>query len=379
MDRDGRGEYPMSEEIAELKAQVNLAALVEKDLGPARKQSGRWWWWLCPFHTETRASFGVTPDNGRFKCFGCGESGDHIDYLEKRGRLSTKEAIAELRRIAGLPGMKHSPKSMSTALSTYDTPPPSTWQGRARAFVAYAQEQLWIDAGRPGRDYLYAGGLADATLRRFGLGWNPRALWDDPQRWGLDGGKVYLARGVVIPCEEAGNLWYVKIRCFDPRGRVITYRGAKYGGPRGGRGALFGADELRADGRHLLLCEGERDAMLAIQELSDLVDVATLGGAGRRSLGHWALWLLPYRLILTAYDADVSGRDGAAFLASSVERVQGISVPYGGDLAGFLASGGNLSTWLGFHLKLLVECDSNIARGVTSIAEVRDSTVDGGG
>lgn len=173
----------MGEGIADLKSRVDLAALVESDLGPAQKQ--RWWRWPCPFHTESRASFGVTPDTGRFKCFGCGESGDHIDYLERRGGLSTGEAIAELRHIAGLPEMKCPPALPPAVSQAHSTPPSPTWQARARAFVAYAQGQLWTNAGKPGLEYLPAGGLTDATIRRFGLGWNPRSLWDEPgHQWG---------------------------------------------------------------------------------------------------------------------------------------------------------------------------------------------------
>ena len=103
----------------------------------------------------------------------------------------------------------------------------------------------------------------------------------------------------------------------------------------------------------MLLCEGERDALLAIQELSNLVDVATLGGAGRRCLGHWLLWLLPYRRILTAYDADNAGRQGAYHLASLSGRVQGIQAPHGKDLTGFHAEGGDLRAWLSGHLEPL--------------------------
>ena len=101
----------------------------------------------------------------------------------------------------------------------------------------------------------------------------------------------------------------------------------------------------------MLLCEGERDALLAIQEVSDLVDVATLGGAGRRNLGAWALWLLPYPLILAAYDTDGAGNEGATYLTTLFRRVQRIRVPHGGDLTGFYAGGGQLRTWLQAHLK----------------------------
>jgi DNA primase len=340
----------MTDDIAELKARVDLAALVGADLGPSRRQRGRWHWWLCPFHAETRPSFGVTPDNGRFKCFGCGAGGDHLDYLERRQGLSTAQALAELRRWAALPETKHQQAAGMAATTAGDAPPPAAWQVRARAFLAYAREQLGTDIGRPGRDYLGGGGLTVETMRRFGLGWNPRDLWDDPQHWGLSGARVYLPRGVVIPCGVGGSLWYVKVRRFERDGHPRIQAGEKYGGPRGGKGALFGADHLRAADYPLLLCEGERDALLAIQELSDLVDVATLGGAGRRCLGHWLLWLLPYRRILAAYDADGAGRQGAAHLESLSGRVQGIRVPHGKDLTGFHAEGGDLRAWLGSHL-----------------------------
>jgi hypothetical protein len=394
----------MVNDIAELKARVDLAALVEADLGPPRRQRGRWRWWLCPFHAETRPSFGVTPDDGRFKCFGCGAAGDHLDYLERRQGLSTAQAIAELRRWTALPETKRQQGTGTAATMPGDAPPPAAWQARARAFLAYAREQLWTDAARPGRDYLGAGGLTVETMQRFGLGWNPRDLWDDPQRWGLSGAWVYLPRGVVIPCEVSGSLWYVKVRRFERAGHPRIQAGEKYGGPRGGKGALFGADHLRVAcpacpggpldagtaqarersrraGRPLLLCEGERDALLAIQELSDLVDVATFGGAGRRCLGHWLLWLLPYRRILAAYDADTAGGRGTAYLASLSERVQGIRVPHGEDLTGFHAGGGDLRAWLSGHLKPLgatlipdwqIEAATILAESPTTPEQVAD-------
>ena len=162
----------MVNDIADLKARVDLAALVGADLGPPRRQRGRWQWWLCPFHAETRPSFGVTPDDGRFKCFGCGAAGDHLDYLERRQGLTKAQAIAELRRLAALPETKRQQRSGRGTTTTDDAPPSTAWQERARAFLVYAREQLWTDAGRPGRDYLGGGGLTAETMRRFGLGWN---------------------------------------------------------------------------------------------------------------------------------------------------------------------------------------------------------------
>lgn len=45
---------------------------------------------LCPFHAEDGASFSVYSKNGheQFKCFGCGRSGDILDYVQEQYGLS---------------------------------------------------------------------------------------------------------------------------------------------------------------------------------------------------------------------------------------------------------------------------------------------------
>jgi DNA primase len=57
---------------------------------------------LCPFHDEAEPSFNVDVAKERFKCFGCGRSGDSIDFIReihaKMGRaINFKEAIDLLR------------------------------------------------------------------------------------------------------------------------------------------------------------------------------------------------------------------------------------------------------------------------------------------
>lgn len=46
----------------------------------------------CPFHNERTGSFKIFPDN-HFKCFGCGEHGDVIDYIQKIHQMTFKEAV----------------------------------------------------------------------------------------------------------------------------------------------------------------------------------------------------------------------------------------------------------------------------------------------
>ena len=333
------------QDIDDLKARVDLAALVALDLGQPHKRAGRWLFWPCPFHQDRDPSLGVTSDTGRYKCFGCGATGDHLDFLTRRRNLTTREAIEELRRLAGLPETQQAPAPVAGAsASTADEEPPADkWQQASRALVTWAAGQLWTDAGAPGRAYLLGGGLTEDTIRAWGLGWNPAELRGPAARWGLDGPPVTLPRGVVIPGEVAGALWYVKVRRFE--GDTAAAKG-KYPQVRGGRPALFGADRLRADGRPLLLCEGERDTLLAWQELGEMVDAATLGSASGRHAGRWLLWLLPYKRLLVAFDTDAAGQDGAAWWAGLSRRAVPVRLPHSKDLTEFHQAGGDLRAWL---------------------------------
>jgi CHC2-type zinc finger protein/Toprim domain-containing protein len=78
-------------ELADLKARVPLATLIGLTLKNGKA--------LCPFHRENTASFHVFPD--RYHCFGCGASGDHIDWLVKREGLTFAQAVEHLRQPAG--------------------------------------------------------------------------------------------------------------------------------------------------------------------------------------------------------------------------------------------------------------------------------------
>ena len=50
----------------------------------------------CPFHEERTSSFSVNPRTNKWKCFGCGEGGDAIDFIEKHQKVEFKEAVKYL-------------------------------------------------------------------------------------------------------------------------------------------------------------------------------------------------------------------------------------------------------------------------------------------
>ena len=75
-----------------IKADHPLAEIVGRYADGARRVGGRTFW-LCPFHKEKAPSFSLTPDGGRYVCFGCGAGGDVIDLVMQTEGLSFKAAV----------------------------------------------------------------------------------------------------------------------------------------------------------------------------------------------------------------------------------------------------------------------------------------------
>jgi DNA primase len=53
---------------------------------------------LCPFHNEKTPSFTVSPSKEIFKCFGCGKSGNSVNFIMEHEHLSYPEALKYLAK-----------------------------------------------------------------------------------------------------------------------------------------------------------------------------------------------------------------------------------------------------------------------------------------
>jgi hypothetical protein len=86
--------------IEEIKAGLDVVEVVSEHV--ALQKSGRAFKALCPFHSEKTPSFTVFPDSQRWKCFGCGEGGDVLDFVMRREGWDLHTAMEELARRAGV-------------------------------------------------------------------------------------------------------------------------------------------------------------------------------------------------------------------------------------------------------------------------------------
>lgn len=153
--------------------QVKEAARVEEVVGEfvALKRKGPRYLGLCPFHNEKTPSFNVSPTLGIYKCFGCGESGDSISFLQKHEHLSYVEAIRWLakRYQIDLPEEEQSPEQQLEQSERESLAVVQQWA------LNWSVDQLWnTDEGkRIGLSYFHERGFTDATIKAFQLGYVP--------------------------------------------------------------------------------------------------------------------------------------------------------------------------------------------------------------
>ncbi|GIG19892.1 DNA primase [Cellulomonas chitinilytica] len=129
---------------------------------------------LCPFHDERSPSFHVRPQVGRYHCFGCGEGGDVISFVQKVDGLGFAEAVEYL---AGRVGIQ---------LRYEDGAAPRTGEepGRRRRLLdahrvaeEFYREQLSTPAAAAGRAFLAERGFDRSAAEQFGVGFAPQG-WD---------------------------------------------------------------------------------------------------------------------------------------------------------------------------------------------------------
>jgi DNA primase catalytic core len=70
------------------------------------RKSGQEFVGFCPFHSEKHPSFSVNEGKGLFYCFGCGEGGDVITFVEKIQKVDFKGALHFLGITKGLQSRK---------------------------------------------------------------------------------------------------------------------------------------------------------------------------------------------------------------------------------------------------------------------------------
>ena len=124
---------------------------------------------LCPFHDEKTASFRVTPSRGFYHCFGCGEGGDVISFVQKINNVTFVEAVEWLADRVGI-------QLRYTEGGGHDRPEPGLrlriLEANREAADFFARQLVTPDA-LAGRQFLDQRGFDREAAEQFGIGFAP--------------------------------------------------------------------------------------------------------------------------------------------------------------------------------------------------------------
>lgn len=127
MNRDGQVD------VAAVRRGHPIEAVVA-EAGVELRRTGRGLLGCCPFHDDSTASLSVGGVPDRFHCFGCGASGDVIDFVQRLHHVGFREAVDLLEGSVG-----HHPRPVNPRAAA-DSPLPSVEPARAYEINALAWE-----------------------------------------------------------------------------------------------------------------------------------------------------------------------------------------------------------------------------------------------
>ena len=325
----------MRDLIDEVKSRSDIVNVISQYI--SLKNSGSSYSGLCPFHSEKTGSFHVNQNKQIYKCFGCGEGGDVINFIMKIENLDFMEAVKLLAQKNGI--------EFNTNLSEADKKKMEEIKLMQDIHLKAARFYFsnLINSKNAGYDYLRKRGLSDKIIKRFGLGYSLYS-WNSLMDYLLSIGyeKKDLVKSGLVTHKENGDKYYDKFRnrvmfpIFDYRGNVIGFGGRvlddsmpKYlNSPDtilfNKRYNLYGLNYAKKSIKNdtLILVEGYMDLISLVEYGIENV-VATLGTALTNEQGK-----LIKRYASTAvisYDSDEAGIK-ATLRAIEILRHQNINV-----------------------------------------------------
>jgi hypothetical protein len=253
----------------------------------------------CPYHGDGKRSASLNSELGLWNCKGCGRAGNVKELLSDE-----EEWVIERDSYNG---------------SHVDEPSEVITETKIEGWHAGL-------LSRPERldDLMERKGLNLATLRQYEIGWDPdQSAYTIPIR-DVHGDIVNVRRYQLDVADERRKIWSV--------------RGM-------GRPTLYPVDQLEASA--ILICEGEWDALIAIQ---NGIPAITRTGAADVWRPEWAHYFAGKRVFI-CHDADDKGQLAnekvAASLRRMAEKIQVVELPYpvtkkhGKDLGDFFVGDGH--------------------------------------
>ncbi len=319
---------------------------------------------LCPFHSDRKPSFQVSPTKQIYKCFACGAGGDVIRFVSQYDRVSFADAVQQLAQRYHVPLQTASPQQQRVQAQTLSR------QDRILEILALAaefyQHALKSAIGAPAQRYLEQRRIQAEFIRSFQLGFAPpgwQPLYDYLVNQKQQPVTLVEAAGLISP-RKSGNGWYDRFRhrvilpISNLRGQVIGFAGRTLGDDQpkylnspetelfNKSQLLYGLDKARdaiVKADQVLVVEGYFD-VIALHQAGIPNTVASMGTAlGSDQVKHLLRYTESKRLIFN-FDADKAGITAAErainIVGDQVRRgeieLRILTIPNGKDADEFL-------------------------------------------
>lgn len=303
--------------IEEIKSRCDIANIISSYINI--KPSGTNYKGLCPFHGEKTPSFYINTSKQIYKCFGCGEGGDVINFVMRIENLDFMDAVKLLADRCGI--------EINTQVdeSTKERIEKSKKFQDIHVEAARFYFSNLIKTKNPGYEYLRKRGLDDKIIKKFGLGYSLDS-WNSLMNYLISIGyknEDLIECGLFGYKSETKKI-YDKFRnrvmfpIFDYRGNVIGFGGRvlddslpKYlNSPDtlifNKRQNLYGLNFARKEikDRSIILVEGYMD-LISLYQYGIKNVVATLGTA--LTDGQGSLIKRYADTAIISYDSDEAG------------------------------------------------------------------------
>jgi DNA primase len=218
----------MESPIQEIKERLDIVEVISSYL--KLQKTGANYRAVCPFHSEKKPSFFVSPTRQLWRCFGCGKAGDVFTFVQEIEGIEFGDALRILAKKAGVELKKQDPQIETQRKRIYDI---------CELAAKFFEKQLYAgQEGQKAKKYLLQRGIKEESLTKWRIGFAPKSwegLLSFLKQRGFSIGEIKRA-GLILESEKG--------KVYDRfRGRIIFPIFDLNSQPIGFGGRVFGEDK----------------------------------------------------------------------------------------------------------------------------------------
>ncbi|MCR4926294.1 MAG: DNA primase [Clostridiales bacterium] len=211
--------------LDELRSKADIEQVISSYVN--LKRAGKNLVGLCPFHNEKTPSFSVSTDKQLYHCFGCGASGNVINFIKEIENLDFYDAV---KFLCDRYSIQMPTDNVDNSLSIKK----QRIKEINRAAAKFFYKTLLSQEGKECLDYLLNRGITKETIQHFGLGYAPES-WHSLINYMQDKGyskQELLEAGLARKSEKNNSVNYydnfrnrMMIPLIDTSGNVLAFSG----------------------------------------------------------------------------------------------------------------------------------------------------------